>query len=159
MNIDQQPDVGASSEPLPELSDERINRIETSLFTEIARDRTVHRKRRTGVWVATSAAAAVIVVAAVIAPSVGGLLTGTASNDAAVGPAAPLVDSGAGSESDSSGGVAPDPNAVKERVSSPPTRRARRIPSRVRMSAKPPATSSRPRQPPSWSATSRPPPR
>jgi hypothetical protein len=114
MNTDQQPDAGASREPLPELSDERINRIETSLFTEIARDRTVHRKRRTGVWVASSAAAAVIVVAAVIAPSVGGLLTGTASNDAAVGPAAPLVDSGSGGESDSSGGVAPDPNAVKE---------------------------------------------
>ena len=114
MNTVQQPDAGASHEPLPELSDERINRIETSLFTEIARDRTVHRKRRTGVWVAGSAAAAVIVVAAVIAPSVGGLLTGTASNDAAVGPAAPLVDPGAGSETDSSGGVAPDPNAVKE---------------------------------------------
>ena len=114
MNTDQQPDAGASREPLPELSDERINRIETSLFSEIARDRTAHRKRRTGVWVATSAAAAVIVVAAVIAPSVGGLLTGTASNDAAVGPAAPLVDSGDGGESDSSGGVAPDPNAVKE---------------------------------------------
>ena len=114
MNTDQQPDAGASREPLPELSDERINRIETSLFTEIARDRTVHRKRRTGVWVASSAAAAVIVVAAVIAPSVGGLLTGTASNDAAVGPAAPLIDSGSGGESDSSGGVAPDPNAVKE---------------------------------------------
>jgi len=114
MNTDQQPDAGASREPLPELSDERINRIETSLFTEIARDRTVHRKRRTGVWVARSAAAVVIVVAAVIAPSVGGLLTGTASNDAAVGPAAPLIDSGSGGESDSSGGVAPDPNAVKE---------------------------------------------
>jgi hypothetical protein len=114
MNTDQQPDAGASREPLPELSDERINRIETSLFSEIARDRTAHRKRRTGVWVATSAAAAVIVVAAVIAPSVGGLLTGTASNDAAVGPAAPLVDSGDGGESDSSGRVAPDPNALKE---------------------------------------------
>ena len=114
MNTDQQPDAGASREPLPELSDERINRIETSLFSEIARDRTVHRKRRTGVWVASSAAAAVIVVAAVIAPSVGGLLTGTASNDAAVGPAAPLVDSGTGGESDSSVGVAPDENAVKE---------------------------------------------
>jgi len=114
MNTDQQPDAGASREPLPELSDERINRIETSLFTEIARERTVHRKRRTGMWVVSSAAAAVIVVAAVIAPSVGGLLTGTASNDAAVGPAAPLVDSGTGGESDSSVGVAPDENAVKE---------------------------------------------
>ena len=41
--------------------------------------------------------------------------TNAASNrDAAVGPAAPLIDSGSGGESDSSGGVAPDPNAVKE---------------------------------------------
>ena len=110
MNIDQQSPAGASREQLPELSDERIDRIENSLFTEISRDRTLHRKRRAGVWIISGAAAAVIVVAAVIAPSVGGLISGSASNDAAVAPAAPRVDSGAGGAADSS--------AVKEGLSS-----------------------------------------
>ena len=110
MNTDQQPEAGASQ--LPELTDERIDRMESSLFTEIARDRTVHRKRRTGVWAVSGAAAAVIVVAAVIAPSVGGLVTGTgsASNEAAVDPSAPLVDSAAGGATDES--------AVKEGITS-----------------------------------------
>jgi hypothetical protein len=112
MNIDQQPEAGASQ--LPELTDERIDRMENSLFTEIARDRTVHRKRRTGVWAVSGAAAAVIVVAAVIAPSVGGLVagtgTGSASNEAAVDPSAPLVDSAAGGATDES--------AVKEGITS-----------------------------------------
>lgn len=92
-------DGAPAPEPLPELRTERIDAIEDSLFAEIARDRSARRKRRTGVWFATGAAAAVIVVAAVIAPSVGGLVGGTASNDSALAPSAPLVE-------DASGGAA-----------------------------------------------------
>ena len=159
MNTDQQPDAGAPREPLPELSDERINAIETSLF---ARSRATARFTASvgpGSGSAAAAAAAVIVVAAVIAPSVGGLVTGTASNDAAVGPAAPLVDSGDGGESDSSGGVAPDPNAVKEEGLVAPDDAGAADSVTGADVGEPTATSSRPRQPPSWSATSRRPPR
>jgi hypothetical protein len=113
MNIDQQSD--RAPEPLPELSDERVDRIESALFADIARERTVHRRRRTGVWVASGAAAAVIVVAAVIAPSVGGLIGAPATDQAAVAPSAPLVDSSAGGAADSG---AADSGAVKEGLSS-----------------------------------------
>lgn len=96
MNIDQHTGASASPPaPLPELSTERIDEIEDSLFADIARDRTTRRKRRTGLWAVGAAAAAVIVVAAVIAPSVGSLITGTSSSEYAVAPAAPLDDSGA----------------------------------------------------------------
>lgn len=107
MNTDQQPGAGTSPESLPELSEDRVERIENSLFTEISRERTTHRKRRSAVWLVSGAAAAVIVVAAVIAPSVGGLIIGPASDQAAVAPSAPLVDSAAG-------GATTDTSAVKE---------------------------------------------
>lgn len=107
MNTDQQPGAGTSPESLPELSGDRVERIENSLFTEISRERTTHRKRRSAVWLVSGAAAAVIVVAAVIAPSVGGLIIGPASDQAAVAPSAPLVDSAAG-------GATTDTSAVKE---------------------------------------------
>ncbi|MET0781524.1 MAG: DUF4349 domain-containing protein [Microbacterium sp.] len=103
MNTEQPADASASlPEPLPDLSAERIDEIENSLFAEIARDRTARRKRRSGVWVASGAAAAVIVVAAVIAPTVGTLVNPTSSSEYAVAPSAPL-DSGAGSTVEDSG--------------------------------------------------------
>jgi Domain of unknown function (DUF4349) len=105
MNTDLPTSTTASPEPLPELGPERIERIESSLFAEIARERTVRRKRRTGVWLAGGAAAAVIVVAAVIAPSVGGLVSGTSSDESAVAPSAPLEDAGAGGAADDSAAV------------------------------------------------------
>jgi hypothetical protein len=109
----EQPVAPSGTEPgLPELTDARIDQIEGSLFSEISRERTVRRKRRTGAWIATSAAAAVIVVAAIIAPSVGGLLGGVASDEAAVDPSAPLVDPAAGGGSDS--GTLTDDAAVAE---------------------------------------------
>jgi hypothetical protein len=108
MNIDQQSEDRAP-EPLPSLSDERVDRIEDALFADISRERAVHRRRRTGVWVAGGAAAAVIVVAAVIAPSVGSLIGAPATDQAAVEPSAPLVDS-------SDSGTA-DSGAVKEGLS------------------------------------------
>lgn len=107
MNTDQQPGAGTSPESLPELSEDRVERIENSLFTEISRERTTRRKRRSAVWLVSGAAAAVIVVAAVIAPTVGGLIIGPASDQAAVAPSAPLVDSAAG-------GATTDTSAVKE---------------------------------------------
>ena len=113
MNTDQ-PAVDGTPEALPELSDERVERMESAVFAEIARDRTVHRKRRTGVWIASGAAAAVIVVAAVIAPSVGGLIGAAGGDQAAVAPSAPIVDSAEGAAD----GTAPDSSAVKEGMSS-----------------------------------------
>ena len=107
MNTDQQPETGTARDPLPELSDERVEHIESALFTEIARERTVHRKRRTTVWLVSGAAAAVIVVAAVIAPSVGGLISPTATNESAVAPSTPFADS-AGGGSAESGAVSED---------------------------------------------------
>ena len=101
MNTDQQPDAGGSRDPLPELSDERVEHIENALFAEISRERTVHRKRRTTVWLVSAAAAAVIVVAAVIAPSVAGLISPTATNEAAVAPSTPFTDSAGGGAADS----------------------------------------------------------
>jgi Domain of unknown function (DUF4349) len=89
MNTQQPVDPGAA---LPELSDDRIDAMESSLFTAISDERTdlrvqnARRARRGRVWLAGGAAAAVIVVAAaVIAPSVGGLLGATSTNESAVG--------------------------------------------------------------------------
>jgi len=101
MNTDQQPETRAGRDPLPELSDERVDRIENALFTRISRERTVHRKRRTAAWLVSGAAAAVIVVAAVIAPSVGGLISPTATNEAAVAPSTPFADPAEGGAADS----------------------------------------------------------
>ena len=61
-------DVTASV-PLPELTDRRIDEIETALFADISRERDAKRARRGRWWIGGAAAAAVIVVAAVIAPT------------------------------------------------------------------------------------------
>lgn len=110
---------------LPNLSEKRVQEIEDSLFTEIARKRSADRRRRTGFWIAGSAAAAVIVVAAVIAPSVGSLVGGSPAGDYAVAPQAPAEDSradamteaapGAGGAEQSiagDGAVAPDRDII-----------------------------------------------
>lgn len=78
------PDLAAR--PLVEIDDERVDRIEEGLFAEIAADRRTRRGRRTRVWAVGGAAAALVAVAAVIAPGVGGIVAGTATNEAAVAP-------------------------------------------------------------------------
>lgn len=93
---------------LPELSSERIDEIEDALFADIAHERarrSARRTRRGRLWVAGGAAAAVIAVAAIIAPSVGSLVSpsGGVGDESAVAPVAP-ADSGAGpNTTDSSG--------------------------------------------------------
>lgn len=85
--------------PLPELSPARIDEIEDSLFADIARDRSASRARRGKVWLGAGAAAAVIVVAAVIAPSVGSLVTGAGDSGLAGGTTGELApDAGIGTE-------------------------------------------------------------
>jgi hypothetical protein len=99
MNADQRPQT-----PLPELSAERIDEIEDALFADIARDRAsrsaARRAGRGRVWMGGAAAAAILVVAAVIAPSVGGLLGGVAGTDeSALSPDAPVgTDAGGGAD-------------------------------------------------------------
>ena len=93
---------------LPELSSERIDEIEDALFADIARERarqSARRTRRGRLWIAGGAAAAVIAVAAIIAPSVGSLVSpsGGVGDESAVAPVAP-ADSGANT-TDSSGGA------------------------------------------------------
>jgi hypothetical protein len=64
---------------LPPLSAERVDAIEDALFADIAREREGESRRRTRrgrLWIAGGAAAAVIAVAAIIAPSVGSLVSG-----------------------------------------------------------------------------------
>ncbi|MET2012419.1 DUF4349 domain-containing protein [Microbacterium chocolatum] len=82
---------------LTPIDDERLARIEDGVFTRIGADRREdarRRARRGRVWMAGGAAAAVIAVAAVIAPSVGDVVTG--GSDAAVAPATgDVFDSGA----------------------------------------------------------------
>jgi len=91
MNTQPRDPRGAAS--LPELSPQRIDEIEDALFADIARERTrstAQRRRRGRYWIAGGAAAAVIVVAAVIAPSVGTLVSPTGTSDgSAIAPAAP----------------------------------------------------------------------
>lgn len=99
---------------LPELSRERIDEIEQTLFSEIARDRSrqsAQRTRRGRLWIAGGAAAAVVAVAAVIAPSVGSLVSGTggAGDSSAIAPAAPDEEAGGGADS----GVALDSRAAE----------------------------------------------
>jgi hypothetical protein len=77
--------------PLPELSPARIDEIEDSLFADIARARSAARARRGKVWLGAGAAAAVIVVAAVIAPSIGALVTGSAESGFAGGTTGELA--------------------------------------------------------------------
>lgn len=99
----QQPGAPA---PLPELSAQRVDEIEEALFTDIAREReaaTARRARRRHLWLAGGAAAAVIAVAAIIAPSIGPLVSG--SGGAADGSAIAPADEFGGAE----GGVADSP--------------------------------------------------
>ena len=48
MNTTRPTDAAAPLPELPPLSDERVQEIESTLFADIARDRTKRRKRRTG---------------------------------------------------------------------------------------------------------------
>ncbi len=147
MNTDRPIDAPASPPELPPLSNERVDEIENSLFAEISRDRTVRRKRRTGVWLATGAAAAVIVVAAVIAPSLSGVVGGASSDEYAVAPSAPLVESGTGEGGAADSGAESTEQSIAGERRSPATARSR-----------PSATSSRRRRRRSSSTTSRLPP-
>ncbi|MGU3646728.1 DUF4349 domain-containing protein [Microbacterium sp. C23T] len=95
---------------LPELSSERIDEIEDALFADIAHERarlSARRTRRGRLWIAGGAAAAVIAVAAVIAPSVGSLVSpsgGGVGDEYAVAPVAP-ADSGPGANTTDSSGA------------------------------------------------------
>lgn len=89
MNTEQrgeQHDTSKADMMLPELSDERIDEIERSLFSGIAKDRTARRARRGRFLLAGGAAAAVIVVAAVIAPSVMSGIGASSEAGSAVAP-------------------------------------------------------------------------
>ncbi|WP_457098355.1 DUF4349 domain-containing protein [Microbacterium sp. P5_E9] len=81
---------------LPELADDRIEKIEGALFAEIAKERGAHRTRRTRIWIASAAAAVVIVVAAAIAPTMSTLVSGGASTEAGSAPDAPVSWDGSG---------------------------------------------------------------
>lgn len=91
-----------TSASLPELTDRRIDEIETALFADISGQRAAQRARRGRWWIGGAAAAAVIVVAAVIAPTVGGLVGGAGgvvgTEESAVAPAM-APDSGGGEDS------------------------------------------------------------
>lgn len=93
--------MNTDDKALPELTDARIDELETQLFAAIRAEgtgeprRTAADERRRGVrrgrlWLAGGAAAAVIVVAAVIAPNLGGLGlnvgTSGAQTDSAAAP-------------------------------------------------------------------------
>lgn len=90
---------------LPELSDERVDRIERALFAAIDEERETAarrslqpasdraRARRRRAWWGTGAAAAVIVVAALIAPSMPGLLGGS-SDASTMTDAGPQIEPG-----------------------------------------------------------------
>jgi hypothetical protein len=97
----QHPDSAAST-VLPDLSSERVDEIERELFADIARDRarqSARRVRRGRMWIAGGAAAAVVLIAAVIAPGVGSLVAGGASDSSAIAPVAPADDAGGGMDS------------------------------------------------------------
>jgi hypothetical protein len=81
---------------LPELSAERLDELEHSLFARIRQDSahkgTARRTRRRRAWVGAGAAAAVIIVAAVIGPTLsGGLGSGGSSFGAADSAAEPEI--------------------------------------------------------------------
>ncbi|HWI30137.1 MAG TPA: DUF4349 domain-containing protein [Microbacterium sp.] len=79
------------TDTLPELTDDTVDRMESAVFARIAEDRTRDasrsRKRRTGVWIGLGSAAAVVAIAAVIAPSVGGLVNPSSAGSTADQPA------------------------------------------------------------------------
>ncbi|WP_439592490.1 DUF4349 domain-containing protein [Microbacterium sp.] len=88
----QRDDTSLPEPALAELSDARIDEIEDALFADIARERRTDRARRAKrgrIWMAGGAAAAVVAIAALIAPTVGGIVSGTATDEAgsAVAPA------------------------------------------------------------------------
>lgn len=122
MNTDQTP----SLDPLPELSDDRIDEIETLLFASIAREREIQQgrekqaarkrmRRHRVIWVTTAAAAVVLVGAAAIGPTLGAF-RGMSAGDSAVSPATGgwellpgvAVDGGELGGSEMSGGIAAD---------------------------------------------------
>ena len=88
--------MNADDTTLPELSEARIDEIEEALFDEIARERRAshvrvereRRVRRGRLWAGGGAAAAVIAVAAVLAPSMPGIIAGqgSGSDSTAVAP-------------------------------------------------------------------------
>jgi len=95
---------GTAVVTLPELSEHRIDEIEDALFADIARERAsqdARRTRRTRFWIAGGAAAAAVAVAAVIAPSVGSLVSPT-GDSVAVAPAWDGAGSDSGGAADSS---------------------------------------------------------
>ncbi|HET8928478.1 MAG TPA: DUF4349 domain-containing protein [Microbacterium sp.] len=123
----------AGAQPLPELSDERIEELERTLFAGIAREREVAQererrerrerqkrmRRRRAVWWTTAAAAVVIVGAAAIGPTLGVLTMAGGGADTAVSPAdggpesAPLPEGVVGGAEDSATGtVATEADAV-----------------------------------------------
>ncbi|MGC5222522.1 DUF4349 domain-containing protein [Micromonospora sp. DT81.3] len=126
------------TENLPELTDESIDRMESGVFARIAEDRTRDvsraRSRRGRAWLGAGAAAAVVVVAAaVLAPTVGGLVSpmeaGSSADQSAVAPdagsgivapdAARLEAADESSSSDSSAGAATDQaDAAREIIAS-----------------------------------------
>lgn len=90
---------------LPELTDESIDRMESGVFARIAEDRTRDvsraRSRRGRAWLGAGAAAAVVVVAAaVLAPTVGGLVSpmgaGSSADQSAEDQSAAAPDAGSG---------------------------------------------------------------
>ena len=81
--------MNADDLTLPELTDQRVDRIETALFARIGaerrdelatarRDRT-RAVRRGRVWMGATAAASLVAVAAIIAPQLGGGTAGSAT--------------------------------------------------------------------------------
>lgn len=92
-------------EPLPELTDDTIARMESDLFRGIWKERAAIAKkarRRRTTWITTGAAAAVIVVLAVVAPSVSRLVVqssgGASVADSATAPL-PARESGSAADS------------------------------------------------------------
>lgn len=89
--------MNADNAALPELSDERINEIEISLFESIASDRSIERAaserarvkavRRGRMWMGGTAAAAIVAVAAIIAPQLLTSAGSTTADNSAVAPA------------------------------------------------------------------------
>lgn len=114
---------GEAGITLPELSDERVDEMESALFDEIGRERSAarrHSARRTRWWIAGGAAAAIVTVAAIIAPGLGGLVMGSSStSDSAAEPAYDLPREAAdGSVDESGAGVTAESDASGELESS-----------------------------------------
>ncbi|GAA1848271.1 DUF4349 domain-containing protein [Microbacterium koreense] len=104
---------------LPDLDDERVDVIERRVFAQIADERTRARsrqRRRSRGWMIGGVAAAVIAVAALIAPSIGGLVGTTSSGDTAVMPA---VDGGVDVGEIVIGGTSEGADAAEESAVAP----------------------------------------